>query len=273
MIDGIVDLHVHAGPSILPRRHDDPKAVAEARDTGVARLVLKAHEGSTAERAALAGDGVSGGIVLNSPVGGCNADAVEVCARLGGRVVWLPTVSSASHQAAAGSARLAVHREVRFRQVPVLEEGGAPTAALDEVLDLVAAHDLVLASGHVPVADALRIFRAAHARGARRFLVNHPTFDFMHWTDDLLDPLRRLDVRLEVGCVADLEVEPGDSPTVALADAYPTSLLVLGSDLGHTSFPAYREGLTSWYERVAPHLGTTVLDRIMTSHGAALIGE
>ncbi|GAA4539806.1 DUF6282 family protein [Pseudonocardia xishanensis] len=258
MIDGIVDFHVHSGPSILPRRRDDPDAVAEARGTGVDRLVLKAHEGSTAERAALAGAGISGGIVLNSPVGGCNPDAVEVCARLGGRVVWLPTVSSAAHQAAAGSAALAVHRGVRLRQVPVLDDG-APARGLDEVLDLVAAHDLILASGHVPVGDAVRIFQAAHARGARRFLVNHPTFDFMNWNDDLFDPLAKLDVRLEVGCVADLDTTPADSPTMRLATAYPTSLLVLGSDLGHTSFPDYREGLTTWFRGLAPHLGEEAL--------------
>ncbi|MFC5952050.1 DUF6282 family protein [Pseudonocardia lutea] len=125
------------------------------------------------------------------PSGAANPDAVEVCARLDGRVVWLPTVSSASHQVAAGSPQLAVHRELQFRPVPVLD-GKSPAPGLDEVLDVVAAHDLVLASGHIPVADALRIFRAAHARGARRFLVNHPTVDFMHWTDDLLGPLRLL---------------------------------------------------------------------------------
>ncbi|ALL79525.1 hypothetical protein AD006_30315 (plasmid) [Pseudonocardia sp. EC080610-09] len=270
MTGHVVDLHVHSGPSILPRRRSDPDAVATAHGAGVARLVLKAHEGSSAERAALAGPGVTGGIVLNSPVGGCNPDAVEVCARLGGRVVWLPTISSAAHRAAAGSESLAVHRGVDLRQVPVLD-GDTPTPDLHDVLDLVPAHDLVLASGHVPVADALRVFRHAHDRGARRFLINHPTFEFMQWSDDLVGELRDLDVRLEVGCVADLGSNPADCPTVRLARSYPSSLLVFGSDLGHTAFPDYREGLTAWRAQLRPHLGEDLLDRIMGTNGRTFL--
>ena len=38
------------------------------------------------------GDGAVGGIVLNSPVGGANPDAVRLAAALGGRIVWMPTV-------------------------------------------------------------------------------------------------------------------------------------------------------------------------------------
>src|SRR5690242_3983206 len=86
----MVDLHAHASPSLLPRHRDDAGTVASERAVGFGTVVLKSHEGSTVERAAMAGDGVFGGIVLNSPVGGANPDAVEVAARMGGRVVWMP---------------------------------------------------------------------------------------------------------------------------------------------------------------------------------------
>ena len=89
----MADLHVHAAPSLLPRHGDDRATVAAERAVGFSTVVLKAHEGSTVERATCAGDGAFGGIVLNSPVGGANPDAVEVAARLGGRVAWMPTVS------------------------------------------------------------------------------------------------------------------------------------------------------------------------------------
>ena len=81
---GMADLHTHAAPSLLPRHGDDRATVAAEHAVGFSTVVLKAHEGSTVERAAAAGDGAYGGIVLNSPVGGANPDAVEVAARLGG---------------------------------------------------------------------------------------------------------------------------------------------------------------------------------------------
>ncbi|MFP4512820.1 MAG: DUF6282 family protein, partial [Acidimicrobiales bacterium] len=105
-MSGLIDFHVHSGPSLAPRHHDDHQVSELMQAVGVERFVLKAHEGTTAERATLIGGGAIGSIVLNSPVGGANPDAVEVAARLGARVVWMPTISSSAHQAAESSAEL-----------------------------------------------------------------------------------------------------------------------------------------------------------------------
>lgn len=269
-LSGIIDFHVHSAPSLLPRRTEDPDTATTVAGAGVTQFVLKAHEGSTAARAALVGAGAIGGVALNSPVGGANPDAVEVAARLGGRVVWLPTVSSVAHQrAVAQSAELSVHRELAFRPVPVIEDG-KPAPGWMDVLDVIAAHDLVLASGHVPVPDALQIFQQAHRRGARRFLVNHPCFDFLGWSAEYAAPFQRLDVHLEVGCVADLG-DQARSATARLAAEYPTSLFVFGSDLGHTDFPSYQDGVTEWIGKAEPVLGSAVLDKVLTTNGQGLL--
>ena len=46
VIDGMVDFHVHSAPSLAPRHSHDPETMAEAKAAGVAKFVLKAHEGS-----------------------------------------------------------------------------------------------------------------------------------------------------------------------------------------------------------------------------------
>ena len=106
----MVDLHVHAAPSLMPRHGNDEQTVSAELGLGFSAVVLKAHEGSTVDRAAIAGEGVYGGVVLNSAIGGANPDAVEIAARLGGRVVWMPTVSTATHKAGAASPELSVLR-------------------------------------------------------------------------------------------------------------------------------------------------------------------
>src|SRR5215831_10393764 len=132
----MADLHAHAAPSLLPRHGDDRATVAAERAVGFSAVVLKAHEGSTVERAAAAGDGAFGGIVLNSPVGGANPDAVEIAARLGGRVVWMPTVSARTHKAGATSPELSVHRGFELRPVDVIANGALLPQWFD-VLDTV----------------------------------------------------------------------------------------------------------------------------------------
>jgi len=51
---GAIDLHVHSRPSIFPRLLSDREVVEQAVIAGMRAVVLKAHEGSTVERAAIA---------------------------------------------------------------------------------------------------------------------------------------------------------------------------------------------------------------------------
>ena len=237
--------------------------------------MLKAHEGSTAERAALLGDGVFGGVVLNSPVGGANPDAVMVAARLGGRVVWLPTSSSPAHRAAHASPELHAHAGVHFREVPICD-GPVARPEWFEVLDEVAAHDLLLASGHLTMDETVAVFAEARRRGVRRLMVNHPRAPVPRLASGARGrSSSRLDVRLEVGALADL-LGTGDDGDVAtateqLAACYPHELLVFGSDLGHTAYPTFEDGIDAWTRRMLGVFGEAELTSIMTKTGRELI--
>ncbi len=272
LVEGVVDVHVHSAPSLVPRHTSDPGTCAAAAAAGIATFVLKAHEGSTAERAALLGDNVIGGVALNSPVGGANPDAVLVAARLGARFVWLPTISSPAHKAAHDRPELQVHAGVSFRAVPGCDRNAVRPEWFD-VLDEIAAHDLVLASGHIALDETVTLFAEARRRGVRRLLVNHPLLPFLGWRDEHAEQLRDLDARLEVGVLADLLVAAGggSAATERLAACYPHELLVFGSDLGHAAYPTLAEGLGDWTQRLVKSVGEQSLTRIMTKNGTELI--
>ena len=92
---------------------------------------------------------VYGGVVLNHPVGGLNPHAVVASIRQGGRIVWLPTVSARHF---VRNARLA---RTLGQIVPPgisglrVATGSRLNQEVDHILDLIAEHDLILASGHV----------------------------------------------------------------------------------------------------------------------------
>lgn len=268
---GIVDFHVHSAPSVVPRHSMDPQTASVLRRLGVERFALKAHEGSTAERAKLVGGGALGGIVLNSPVGGANPDAVEVAARLGARIAWLPTSSSPAHQAATGPANgQEVHGHFSFQPVPVCADGRLRPEWLD-VLDVVARYDLVLASGHVPLDETLAVFQEAARRGVRRLLVNHPLLDYLGWGPDAATALRRLEARIEVGVLADRAAGSVENGTGRIAADYPTELLVFGSDLGFVGYPTFEHGYRSWLADAESVLGSSVLDHALRAGGHELL--
>lgn len=266
---GMTDLHVHASPSLLPRHGDDATTVAAEREQGFHTVVLKAHEGSTVERAAIAGEGVYGGIVLNSPVGGANPDAVEVAARLGGRVVWMPTVSARTHKAGASSPELSVHRGFELGPVDVVDDGRLRPEWHD-VLDAVAAHDLLLASGHLSAAETVVLFTEARRRGVRRLLVNHPKMAFLHWNDAAAKELRQLDAHLELGILPDLLGTPGHA-SLTLTGNYPSSLLVFGGDLGHARHDAPAVAVAPWLYRLEQCVGARAAAAIMTTTTRSLL--
>ena len=54
IVEGLVDFHIHSAPSIVPRHSADPETLNVARSLGVRTFVLKAHEGSSADRARVA---------------------------------------------------------------------------------------------------------------------------------------------------------------------------------------------------------------------------
>src|SRR5581483_6626576 len=96
LVRGAYDLHVHSGPDLLPRSASDLDLAYRCRERGLAGFVIKSHYIPSAPRAALVRMVVPevhvlGSIVLNNAIGGINPIAVEIAARAGVRIVWMPT--------------------------------------------------------------------------------------------------------------------------------------------------------------------------------------
>lgn len=201
-LSGVVDLHIHSGPDIFPRRVTAVEAATAANEVGMAAILLKSHSTDTAARAEMVrtatGFPAYGGVVLNYPVGGLNPHAVVETARQGGRCVWMPTISAKSFIAGAPSAtmlRAAIPPNARGL---VASNKGRLLASVERILDAIAEHDLMLASGHFAAEDIALVFEAAAARGIERMVVNHAEAEFMHLsTADILH-LTRLGAFIEI---------------------------------------------------------------------------
>ena len=104
LVRGAYDLHVHVAPDVPQRRIDDRTLAHRFAELGLAGFALKSHYTSTAERAQVVSAlvpevRVVGTLTVNRAVGGMNALAVEIAAREGARIVWMPTVDSPAETA------------------------------------------------------------------------------------------------------------------------------------------------------------------------------
>ena len=181
-LERAVDLHVHAAPSVFPRWGDGPAVATACRAAGMAGLALKAHEGSTVDAGAIlsrvhAPLRVAGGVVLNRAVGGLNPAAAEMALRLGGRVVWLPTVDADGHAAAYGATGGYPSQPGGAsggEPLRLLDEDGRALPALVEIIALCRDHDACLATGHASAAALPAVQACARELGLERLLLQHP---------------------------------------------------------------------------------------------------
>jgi hypothetical protein len=162
-------------------------------------------------RAAVPGIQALGAIVLNRAVGGMNPLAVEVAAREGARTVWLPTVDSVneSHERDAGSrpgARVPVwvklqlelrEQGIEIPPVPVVDDSGAVLPETTAVLERIARHDLVLATGHLARDEIFAVVDAARDAGVTQIVITHPEFPAQSLNDDDQRALARRGALLE----------------------------------------------------------------------------
>jgi hypothetical protein len=175
LLRGAIDLHVHAAPDIVARADDLFALSLTARSSGMAALVIKDHNTSTVGRAdalnRLAG-GITrfvGGIALNPAVGGLNPIAVEAALRAGAAIVWMPTFGARHHVSRFGRGGPCLVPPAPWPGVSIRGDEDEVLA----ILDLIARHDAILATGHLAPDEIHRLLAVAAARGVRRRLVTH----------------------------------------------------------------------------------------------------
>ncbi|HVW90918.1 MAG TPA: DUF6282 family protein [Gaiellaceae bacterium] len=260
LVRGAVDYHVHVSPDVVDRRIDDLGLARRCVETGLAGFGLKSHYTSTAERArvvaaAVPGVTVLGTITLNAAVGGLNPLAVEIAAREGARIVWLPTVSSENEQhelteeRAGGRVPVWVAFELSLREagmgadpVPVVT-GGRLTDAAERVLDAIARHGLVLCTGHLGRDEIFAVVAAAAERGIRDIVVTHPEFP-----SQSLEPAEQVELA-ELGAVMERVFTTAYTGKTTWARVFEATRAVgvertvWATDLGQLANPPVEDGL------------------------------
>ncbi len=261
LLPGAVDCHVHACPHINARRLDVFEAVREAATEGLAGLGLMDNFANSSGLAALAmrelgylGVDVWGGLIMEPPAGGVSVEAVRIALAYGygpgsgARFVSFPTHHT--RHVALQEGRSAVYVESCFHAP---ERGPLPDP-LPEIIDLVAASDVVLNLGHLSDAESIRLAEIAQARGVGRILV-----PANHCSIDTIRTLAALGASLEfsfffvshataVGLThVDAEkhrIQPaGVHDMVERIRAAPLDRVVLSSDCGLSLLPPPTEGL------------------------------
>lgn len=186
---GACDLHIHAGPDVVPRQHDLVEVAEQASEAGMKALAFKDHNTTTADRVNLAIKFVPddltliGGIVLNYAVGGFNPEAVAQALLMGARIIWMPSMDSSMT-----IEKVHVSQEtpwllpfVKLRQpekgLTVLNQwpsGGDIKPEVKQILKLIAENNAILDTCHLSAHECAILIDEALRIGVKRIIVTHP---------------------------------------------------------------------------------------------------
>jgi hypothetical protein len=121
---------------------------------------------------------------VNSAVGGINTVAVEIGARAGARIVWMPTFDGVNEMSCHAAlppgtkqpqwARLQQElREqgVKSGPIAVLDEEGQVLPKVRSVLRAIARHGLVLATGHLGCDEIFAVVAVALNEGVQYIII------------------------------------------------------------------------------------------------------
>jgi hypothetical protein len=267
LLEGAFDTHIHSAPDVLPRKFNDLELAQRFKARRMAGFVLKSHYICTADRATLVNQVVPeiqafGAIALNNSVGGLNPLALDIAGRLGTRVCWLPSVDNANELEAIAGQRdesklpywMSIAREMRALGIAgsflSVTEDGKVTQATRQCLEIIAKHDMVLASSHIRPAEVMPVVLAAQEAGVKRIVITHPEFPTTLLSIAQQQELARLGVYFERCFTTPNTGKISWEQVYANIRQVGPQSTILATDLGQTTAPYPDEGLGIFAEKL-----------------------
>jgi hypothetical protein len=260
LLEGAFDTHIHSAPDVLPRKFNDLELAQRFKARHMAGFVLKSHYICTADRATLVNQIVPeiqafGAIALNNSVGGLNPLALDIAGRLGTKVCWLPSVDNANELENVAGQRdesklpywMSIAREMRALGIAGsflnVTEDGKVTQATRQCLEIIAKHDMVLATSHIRPSEVLPVVTTAQKLGVKRIVITHPEFPTTLLSIEQQQELARLGVYFERCFTTPNSGKISwDQVYANIREVGPAST-ILATDLGQTTAPYPDEGL------------------------------
>lgn len=267
LLEGAFDTHIHSAPDVLPRKFNDLELAQRFKARHMAGFVLKSHYICTADRATLVNQVVPevqafGAIALNNSVGGLNPLALDIAGRLGTRVCWLPSVDNANELEAIAGQRdesklpywMSIAREMRALGIAgsflSVTDNGKVTDATRQCLEIVAKHDMVLATSHIRPSEVLPVVKAAREAGVNRVVITHPEFPTTLLSIPEQQELARLGVYFERCFTTPNTAKISWEQVYANIREVGPGSTILATDLGQTTAPYPDDGLGMFIDRL-----------------------
>jgi hypothetical protein len=249
ILAGSIDMHVHNGPDASFERRSDALQLAKSgQQLGMRGMVIKNRNYSTCALADLVNQLIPdcrlfGSLCLDYEIGGLNVFGVEAAAKLGARVIWMPTLSAANSR---GKVSKRLPTPLRGAGINILDEDHLKS--VKEILEIIIDHNMILATGHVSPREVFALVAQSEKIGLKKIIITHPLSDGAVDQSLTLDEQKGLAARGAIIEHCFLDVMPPtceikcDSMAQAIK-AVGAEHCIMSTDFGQVQNPPAPEGL------------------------------
>ncbi|MBI4168040.1 MAG: hypothetical protein HY515_03725 [Candidatus Aenigmarchaeota archaeon] len=204
-VKNFIDLHVHIGPEIIPRKFTVQEIVKEEKGK-LAGMALKNHFypttpmiGSSRENNPI----LIGSITLNNYIGGLNADAVRSAAEISKKpiIVWFPTINAANFLRRSeyeipkewAGKDIDSKPSKKVNGINVLDKKGNLSESTIMVLKSIKENNCILATGHISWQESKKLVEEAVKMGIKKIIITHPIYQKINMPLNVQKELARND--------------------------------------------------------------------------------
>lgn len=256
-----IDLHVHVGPEIVPRRFTVP-ALLKSEKNKLKGIAVKNH---FFPAVAMGNKNIFEhkdpfiiySVVLNNYLGGFNADIVRASAELSTRpiIVWFPTMHTDCFLkgqkfeiaqewiAPALRKKMKLQLAKNVKKLTVLDRNNKVKEEVIKVLKIIKQYNAILATGHLSWKESRALVKQAAKIGIKKIIVTHPIYHKIDMPTAVQKELAKLGAYME-HCLTMYSIDKISVQKIAKQiKEVGARNCILSSDVGQTFSPTPSEAL------------------------------
>lgn len=184
-----IDLHVHIGPEIIPRKYTVKKLINQEKGK-IAGVALKNHFYPTMpliKNLDTKGLKIISSVTLNNFLGGLNPEALYATSLISEDpfIVWFPTINAAAFLKKSNyeipwewvqKNNFKARPKSLLKKIEILNKKGKLTESTLKVLKAIKKYNCILATGHLSWQESEKLVNKAFKIGVKKVIVTHPIY-------------------------------------------------------------------------------------------------
>jgi len=259
-----IDLHVHIGPEIIPRRFTLAELIAYEKSK-LKGVGVKNHFFPTRAMAQPRYENgnpiVINSVVLNHYVGGFNPDAIQASAELSERsiIVWFPTLHAEKFLRSQKfeipeewvdtkiRGKLKLRRAEGIKALSIFDGGKRISKEVESVVHAIKEYNAILATGHLSWEESYELVKFAVGKiGMKKIIITHPIYQRILMPVDVQKELARMGVLMEQ-CYSMYSIDKVPMSEIATQiKEVGANNCILSSDVGQAFSKSPSEALTDF---------------------------